>query len=133
VQDLGGKPVCVTVGTTSLYTLEQIRPRPVPYKVPERSDCLVALQQGVVDAATSDDSILLGFEAQDPYTKIVGPRIAREPYGMAINRSHPEFVRFVNGVLARMRADGSLQSIYSRWFGRFGRTIPAPPVPQYER
>ena len=111
VQDLAGKPVCVTVGTTTLYTLEHARPRPQPYEVAERSDCLVALQAGLADAVTSDDSILLGFEAQDPYTKIVGARLADEPYGMAIRRSHPDFVRFVNGVLARMRADGSWRSI----------------------
>ena len=68
---------------------------------------MVALQEGRVDAISADDSILLGYQAQDPYTKIVGTRLSDEPYGMAINRAHPEFVRFVNAVLARMRADGS--------------------------
>jgi polar amino acid transport system substrate-binding protein len=132
VQDLGGKPVCATVGSTSLDALEHVVPAPIPYKVAQRTDCLVALQQGLVDAVTSDDSILLGFQAQDPDTKVVGPRFADEPYGMAISKAHPDFVRFVNGVLARMRADGSWQAIYARWLGKLTRTVPAPPPAHYD-
>jgi polar amino acid transport system substrate-binding protein len=130
VKDLGRKPVCATSGSTSLQTIERLVPRPRPYAVPQRTDCLVALQQGLVDAITSDDSILLGFKAQDPYTKIVGPRFAAEPYGMAISRTHPDFVRFVNGMLARIRADGTWRSIYTHWLGSLA-PIPAPPAAHY--
>ncbi len=41
------------------------------------------LQQGQVDAITTDDTILAGMGAQDPNTKIVGAAIAPEPYGLA--------------------------------------------------
>jgi polar amino acid transport system substrate-binding protein len=132
VGDLGGKRVCVTRGSTSLQTLERQRPRPIAYPVDQRTDCLVALQEGRVAAVTSDDSILLGFEAQDPDTKIVGPRFANEPYGMAISKAHPDFVRFVNGVLAQLRADGTWRSIYRRWLGGLTPGIPAPPAATYE-
>jgi polar amino acid transport system substrate-binding protein len=131
VQDLAGRPVCATVGSTSLDTLAQVVPAPKPYKVAQRTDCLVALQQGLVDGVTSDDSILLGFQAQDPYTKIVGPRFADEPYGMAISKAHPDFVRFVNGVLAQLRADGAWRADFARWLGKFTATVPAPPPAHY--
>ena len=49
---------------------------------------------------------------------------------MAINRSHPEFVRFVNGVLARLRHDGTWTAIHRRWIGRLAPT-PSPPRPSY--
>jgi polar amino acid transport system substrate-binding protein len=49
---------------------------------------------------------------------------------MAISQAHPDFVRFVNGVLQRMRTDGAWHSIYSRWLSRFGPT-PAPPAAHY--
>jgi polar amino acid transport system substrate-binding protein len=130
VTDLGGRRVCATVGSTSLQALQAVSPRSIPYQVQQRTDCLVALQQGLVDAVTSDDSILLGFKAQDPNTKIVGGRFADEPYGMAVSKVHPEFVRFANGVLAQMRTDGTWQSLYSRWLGRFAPT-PAPPTAHY--
>jgi polar amino acid transport system substrate-binding protein len=90
------------------------------------------MQQGLVDGITSDDSILLGFKAQDPYTKIVGPRFANEPYGMAIRRDHPDFVRFVNGVLAKMRRDGSWRAIYTRWLGKVTTSVPPPPAAHYD-
>jgi polar amino acid transport system substrate-binding protein len=130
IADMAGKRVCATKSSTSLDTLVKMQPRAIPYPVAQRTDCMVALQEGAVDAVTSDDAILLGFKAQDPDTKIIGSRFADEPYGMAINKSHPDFVRFVNGVLAQMRADGTWRTIVSRWLGRLG-PIPASPRPIY--
>ena len=51
---------------------------------PQAIDCLVWLQEGRIDAISTDDSILLGFTTQDPNTKIVGGSLADVPYGMAI-------------------------------------------------
>jgi polar amino acid transport system substrate-binding protein len=114
LKDLNGKRVCATQGSTSIAALERY-PGVIPHPVAQRTDCLVALQRGEADAITSDDAILLGFQAQDPYTKVIGAPIEAEPYGMAISKRHPEFVRFVNGVLARMRADGTWRRLYQRW------------------
>jgi polar amino acid transport system substrate-binding protein len=128
-RDLAGRKVCATVGSTSIENIRKLAPRAIPYPVPLRTDCLVALQEGKVDAISTDDAILYGFQAQDPYTKIVGPRFSDEPYGMAINKTHPDLVRFVNGVLAQMRGDGTWASIYAKWLGRVTHT-PAPSPPQ---
>ena len=76
----------------------------VPYLVSARTDCLVALQQGYVDGILTDDAILYGFLAQDPHTKLLPGNITNEPYGLAISKSRPEFVRFVNAVLKQMHA-----------------------------
>jgi polar amino acid transport system substrate-binding protein len=135
LQELHGKRVCVTAtGTASAYlqAYARLHPtrHPIAYPVAQRTDCLVALQQGRVAGIVSDDAILDGFVAQDPYTKIVGPRITNEPYGMAIAKSHPDFVRFVNGVLARMRADGTWTAIYRKWLGDVAAP-PAPPAAHY--
>jgi polar amino acid transport system substrate-binding protein len=132
VADLGGKKICATRGSTSLATLTTLSPRPVPFKVDQRTDCLVALQEGLVSAVTSDDAILLGLKAQDPDTKIVGPVFAPDPYGMAISKAHPEFVRFVDGVLAQMRKDGRWRAIYKRWLGPYVKSVPAPPTATYD-
>lgn len=131
VRDLGGKRICATIGSTTIEKLAELVPRVVPYGLPQRTDCLVALQQGQVNAISSDDAILLGFKAQDPYTKIIGASLAPEPYGMAISRVHPDFVRFVNGVLAQLRAGGGWRAIYSHWLGKFTSRIPAPPTANY--
>ena len=100
---------------------------PKPIGMPQAIDCLVALQEGHVPAISTDDSILLGFQAQDPNTKIVGPSLADVPYGMAISKAHPDFVRFVNGFLAEVRANGTWRRLYDRWLGHLGSnpTLPA--------
>jgi polar amino acid transport system substrate-binding protein len=131
LRDLARKKVCATVGSTSIENIQRLAPRAIPYPVPLRTDCMVALQQGKVDAVSTDDAILFGFQAQDPNSEVVGAQFSREPYGLGINKHHPEFVRFVNGVLARMRADGTWSAIYRRWLGRFG--APKPPVARYSR
>ena len=94
----------------------------MPYSI----DCLVLLQQGDVAAISTDDSILAGLAAQDPWTKIVGPRFSNEPYGLAISQQHPEFV---NAVLQRLRADGQWAASYARWIGT---PVPLPPPARYK-
>jgi polar amino acid transport system substrate-binding protein len=132
VHDLAGRRVCAIVSSTSIEHIRRLAPKAIPYPLPLRTDCLVALQEGKVDAISTDDAILDGFRAQDPYTKIVGPRLSVEPYGMAINKRHSDFVRFVNAVLERERADGTWASIYARWLGRVANApVPTPPQPRY--
>jgi polar amino acid transport system substrate-binding protein len=129
IADLAGQRVCATRASTSIENVARY-PRLIPYPVAQRTDCLVALQQGGAEAIASDDAILRGFQAQDPYTKILVDPAAPAPYGMAISKAHPDLVRFVNGVLARIRTDGTWRQIYARWFGS---PAPAPPVARYAR
>ena len=83
--DLSGKRVCAVKGTTSLQRIQEINPSPIIVEVVTWADCLVALQQRQVDAVSTDDSILAGLVAQDPYLHIVGPSMNEEPYGIGIN------------------------------------------------
>jgi polar amino acid transport system substrate-binding protein len=131
VNDLGGKKVCAPLGTTSIDNLGKVASHPIAVGMVDETDCLVAFQQGEVDAISTDDTVLAGMAAQDPYAKVVGPRFSDEPYGLAINLSHPDFTRFVNAVLDRMRSDGTWAAIYNRWLGRFG-SAPAPPQAKYK-
>ncbi len=133
-QDLGGKRVCAPAGSTSLQNLvTKAMPRNIHlWAVNDTTDCLVMLQQGQVDAISTDDAILLGLQAQDPNTKIVGTAFSAEPYGMAISQSHPDFTSFVNGVLAQVSADGTWTQIYDRYLQpHIGGAAPTPPVASY--
>jgi len=128
--DLSGKRVCVARGTTSLRKVQEITPPPAIVTVVTWADCLVALQQREVDAVSTDDAILAGLVAQDPYLHIVGPNMAEEPYGIGINLTNTALVRFVNGTLERIRNDGTWDALYRRWLTVLGPT-PAPPTPRY--
>jgi polar amino acid transport system substrate-binding protein len=125
IEDLAGKRVCAAAGSTSLVQFRRLVPTARMHPVAARTDCLVALQDGVVDAITADDTILLGFRDQDANTQVLGTsNLSDEPYVLAVAKGHPEFVRFVNAVLQRMR-EGELQGLYQRWLG-----ADAPPVPE---
>jgi polar amino acid transport system substrate-binding protein len=127
---LGGQKVCATKGSTSAGIISSfpVTPRLVLVPVPQFTDCLVKLQQGQIAAISTDDAILAGLQAQDPFTKVVGPPFDPQPYGLAISQQHPDFVQFVNAVLAQERADGGWATSYKKWVGT---PVPAPPVAQY--
>ncbi|MCV7230169.1 glutamate ABC transporter substrate-binding protein [Mycolicibacterium komossense] len=128
--DLSGKRVCVARGTTSLKRIQQITPPPIIVSVVTWADCLVALQQRQVDAVSTDDAILAGLVAQDPYLHIVGPSLNQEPYGIGINLDNTGLVRFVNATLERIRRDGTWNTLYRKWLTVLG-PAPAPPSPRY--
>jgi polar amino acid transport system substrate-binding protein len=131
-KDLNGKRVCAPNGSTSLQNLANLRERIQLWAVANETDCLVMLEQGQVDAISTDDVILQGLRAQDPNTKLVGNTFTSEPYGMAINKAHPDFTSFVNGVLAQVRADGTWKSIYdSNLSASTGIPAPSPPPATY--
>ena len=129
--DLGGKKVCAEVGSTSLATIARAASHPVPIRAQSFTDCLVMLEQGEVDAVSTDDAILAGLAAQDPQTHIVGPALEAEPYGIGIADTRRDLVQFVNGVLDQLRADGGWAALYQKWPGRLGGAVPQPPAAVY--
>jgi polar amino acid transport system substrate-binding protein len=130
IEDLGKKKVCAAQGSTSFDNITKVAidPKPIAVARPGFGDCLVAFQQNQVDAISTDDTILVGLAAQDPYAKVIGPKFTEEPYGMAMSNKHPEFTRFVNAVLAKNRADGTWKSTYEKWLSG---TAPQPPKAEY--
>ncbi len=132
IRDLAGKRVCASAQSAPITVMQQQRPAPVVVGAPQAIDCLVYLQEHRIDGISTDSSILLGFKAQDPNTRLIGGSLAPVPYGMAISKAHPDFVRFVNGVLQNVRTDGRWQQLYSYWLGHLASTTPAPPTPQYD-
>ena len=126
LDDLHGQKVCATSGSDSVARISARKA--IPVQVPYWTDCLVLLQQGEVAAVSTDDSILDGLAAQDPWTKLVGPPLTDEPYGLAISKQHPEFVRFVNGVLQQLRTNGQWAASYRHWIGP---QVPSVPQAQY--
>jgi len=131
--DLKGKRVCAPNGSTSMDKLRTF-PGLIPVGSDTHTGCLVLFQQGKVDAITGDDTILAGLAAQDPYASVVkAPAFTSEPYGLGVSRTHPEFVRFVNGVLAQMRTDGQWQKAYDTWLKTALGAAPAPPAAVYGR
>jgi polar amino acid transport system substrate-binding protein len=131
---LNGKRVCAPEKSTSLGTVQQAAAQVQLWEAPNIPDCLVMLQQGQVDAISTDDTILEGFVAQDPNVEILTSHgspvtLADEPYGMAISPKNPDLVRFVNAVLAQEIANGTWAGLYKSDLRT--STAPPPPKPEY--
>lgn len=127
---LGGRKVCATRGSTSIRTIAAQPSHPIPVSTDSTLDCLVMLQQGTVDAVSTIDVLLAGLAAQDPTTEVAGPPSSDEPAGVGVPKDRPDLVRFVNGVLERIRADGTWQRSYDKWLRpRLGPA--APPAAVY--
>ena len=124
--------VCATTGSTPIDVMKSEYPQVMPYGTPQAIDCLVLMQEGKIPAISTDDAILLGFKVQDRNTRIIGGSLAPAPYGMEISKANPEFVRFVNGVLAKLRTNGTWRALFDKWLGGIPDANPALPRPQYD-
>lgn len=126
-----GLRVCALDGSTSFQRIKQ---PPftgiVPVTGDTWADCLVKLQKGETDGISTDNTILAGLQSQDPvFTEVVGPAVSDEPYAMAIAKQNPDFVRYVNGVLAKLRTDGTWKNLYAKYIGNsLGDADPQPPA-----
>lgn len=130
IDDLGGKKVCASTASVNLRPIAEAGSNPVPVGAANTSDCLVLLQQGQIDAVSTGDIILAGLAAQDPATRIVGPSLGADPTGIAISPDTPDLVRFVNGVLEKLIADGTWERLQQTWLAEHIGAA-EPPVLQY--
>jgi glutamate transport system substrate-binding protein len=98
------------------------------------ADCVEALDNGEVDAVTTDNVILLGFIAQNEGAyKLVGEPFTEEPYGIGVRKGEDEFRDFINDVLEEIYADGRYAQAWERTAGQFAEEAPQPPpVDRYE-
>ena len=56
-----------------------------------------------------------------------------EPYGIGVNKDHVDLVRFINGVLEKMRSDGAWENSYRTWLAPTLGKSPGQPRPEYGR
>jgi ABC-type amino acid transport substrate-binding protein len=122
VDSLGGKNVCTALGSTYEATLKDQAPDAKLKLVDSYSECLESLQNGSVDAISTDDVILTGMIIQDDTLKLVGDELSQEPYGAGIKKGNTELQEFVNGVFSEYKDDGRYDETYEKWVGQYTDT-----------
>jgi glutamate transport system substrate-binding protein len=127
VDTLGGKNVCTALGSTYEATLKKQAPDAKLKLVDSYSECLESLQNGSVDAISTDDVILTGMIIQDDTLKLVGDPISQEPYGAGIKKGNTELRDFVNKVFDEYKSDGSWADTYQKWVGQYTDQEQEPP------
>ena len=127
LEGLAGNSVCTAIGSTYQETLRQEAPDADLRLVDTYSECLELLQNGAVDAISTDDVILTGMIIQDDSLKLVGDELTVEPYGGGFKRDDDEFGEFLNEVIAEYTEDGRWQQSYDEWLGQHTGEEQTPP------
>ena len=90
--NLGTKRVCVATGATSALRLRRIVPSATLVETATWADCLVLMRQSGVDAVSTDDPILAGLAARDPWLHLVGPSLGEGTTASASRKDRDELV-----------------------------------------
>ena len=132
VDTLGGKNVCTALGSTYEATLKKQAPDAKLKLVDSYSECMESLQNGSVDAISTDDVILTGMIIQDDSLKLVGDELSQEPYGAGMKKGNTELQEFVNGVFQEFKDDGRYDKTYEKWVGQYTDTEAEAPTMSVE-
>ena len=128
-EDLAGKPVSLTSGSTAIALLaaraQEKRFQTTNVMSPDHAGSFLALTTGRTEAFVMDDVLLaslIATSAKPGTWRIIDDSLRTEPYGLIVRKDDPEFKALVDRTLvALMKGDG-FQSLYAKWF-----TSPIPP------
>ncbi|WP_217202234.1 glutamate ABC transporter substrate-binding protein, partial [Streptomyces buecherae] len=106
--DLGGKRVCTVAGSTPAQRLRtDIAPQAQVVEYESYARCVDALDQGSVDAVTTDNALLAGYASLRPGAyRLAGLSLSNEPYGVGLAKDSP-LTGEVDKALKKMVDDGS--------------------------
>jgi aspartate/glutamate/glutamine transport system substrate-binding protein len=125
IQDLAGKKVGTAKGSTSENNIRAKAPQADVQLFDGYAEAVAAMDAGRLDAVTTDDNILIGFQAKEPDKwKLVGGQFTKEPYGIGIAKGHQELVDVVNKVVKDLKASGKWAELYKK---NIPTEAPAPP------
>ena len=115
VDDLAGKKIGVQLSTTGdIYASGDYGEDNVE-KYNKGADAVMALAQGKVDAVIIDNEPAKNFVAANDGLKILDTEYVTEDYAACINKENTALLEAVNGALAELKKDGTLQKIIDQY------------------
>jgi len=137
IEDLRGKTVVVTRGTTSEKMLKQMNEARVLkltiLEAKDHDESFAAVADGRAVAFPMDDVLLYGLiskSAKPDDFAVVGKYLSVEPYAIVLRKDEPAFERLVDRTLNEMFQSGEIRKVYARWFATKDLTVP---INQYLR
>lgn len=122
-----GTSVCTAIGSTYEATLSEQAPDAQLDLVDSYSECFENLQNGSVDAVSTDDVILTGMVIQDETLQLVGDPLTTEPYGVGVAEGETEAAEFLSETVEMSFEDGTWDEMYEEWVGQFTGEEPTHP------
>ena len=131
VEDLRGKNVVVTKGTTSekiIKTMNDERLLKISVIVSnDHGDSFKAVEDGSAVAFPMDDVLLYGLISKskkpDDFA-VVGRYLSVEPYAIMMRKDEPQFEKIVNRALIDLFQSGEIRRIYAKWFNTKDLVVP---------
>jgi len=90
---------------------------------------LKELEAGGVDAVVADNGVVINYVANNPGAKfktVSDKAFAPEQYGFAVKKGNAELLGKLNKGLAEIKADGTYNTIYAKYFGAAPPAAAAP-------
>lgn len=116
INDLKGRKVSTSKGSTSAKNIKKLAPEAILEEYENYADALTALKSGKVEAVTTDDSIFMGMQQQNPDLKLVGGQFTKEPYGIAVKKGNTELQKELNAFIKEIWDNGEYAKLYKQWF-----------------
>ncbi|MEW2812248.1 glutamate ABC transporter substrate-binding protein [Streptomyces massasporeus] len=131
-KDLNNAKLCSVTGSTSAQNVkDKLAPKAQLQPYPTYSACLPGLQNGAIDALTTDDSILAGYAAQSQFKgkfKLGGFKLTNENYGIGVKKGS-DLKDKINKALEDMVADKAWQKAVDENLGPANyKNEPAPKI-----
>ncbi len=116
--DLPGLTVGVQLGTTGDIAASEIDGVEVA-RYDEITQAFQALANGSVDAVVNDGPVSADVIRSNPEfgVTLVGEPFTDELYGMAVRKELPDLLESLNEGLAAIKADGTYDELYNKYFG----------------
>ena len=115
VDDLAGKKIGVQLATTGdIYCSGDFGDENVE-KYNKGNDAVLALVSGKIDAVVIDNEPAKAYVAANQGLKILDTEYVTEDYAAALNKENTALLEAVNGALAELKADGTLDAIIEKY------------------
>jgi glutamate/aspartate transport system substrate-binding protein len=123
IDDLKGKKVVSTTGTTNLQVLRKANAeRNLNFELlsaKDHAESALYVQTDRAEAFGMDDILLYGLKAaaQNPASlAVVGEALQVEPYAIMIRKDDPAFKKLVDDTVAGLMKSGEFETLYRKWF-----------------
>ncbi|KZE34193.1 amino acid ABC transporter substrate-binding protein (PAAT family) [Crenobacter luteus] len=122
-QDLKNKKVSVQTGTTGDEVVQKLLGKTSPNikRFESMPLALKELESGGVQASVGDNGVVINYVKNNPGSGIVtvedAQTFAPEFYGFAVKKGNTELLEKINKGLAAIKADGTYDQIYKKYFG----------------
>jgi glutamate/aspartate transport system substrate-binding protein len=123
IEDLEGKKLVSTKGTTPLKAVEQANRerllRITILEAPDHAKAVDMVEKGEVDAFVMDDVLLYSLAANRPKPdalKLVGKFITTEPLAIMLPKDDPKFKKMIDDEMRRLILSREIHTIYDKWF-----------------